>query len=40
MLKKGCAHYCNQTITVSLGRPVLSGDPGHFLIVWGIPKLG
>ena len=37
VLKKGCAHYCNQTIQVSLGTGrSLPGNPGHWLtwMVW------
>lgn len=39
ILKKGCAHYCNQTFLVSFcGHPV-PGDLGHSLLP-GAPRLG
>lgn len=38
VLRKGCAHYCNQTIQVSLGTGrSLPSDPGHWLLLGSPP---
>lgn len=38
VLKKGCAHYCNQTIQVRLGMGrSLPGDPGHWVLLGSPP---